>query len=63
MPVDRITDVLSNLLYGTMFTNAIAGTGKSPDAQARDILDVVFLGILGPGRAARAGRTSRRKKA
>lgn len=46
MPVDRILDVLGDLLYGTMFTNYFAGGQKSVDAQARDILDVVFHGIL-----------------
>jgi AcrR family transcriptional regulator len=47
MPVERITDVVSQLLYGTIFTNYFTGQRKSPDAQARDIMDVVFNGILG----------------
>src|SRR5262249_23098732 len=46
MQVDRITDVFSNLCYGTMFSNYFTGRQKSPDEQARDILDVVFHGIL-----------------
>lgn len=46
MPVARITDVMSDLLYGTMFTNYFTGPRKPPEAQARDILDVVFRGIL-----------------
>lgn len=46
MPVERISDVLSQLLYGTIFTNYFAGTSKSSDEQARDILDIVFHGIL-----------------
>jgi AcrR family transcriptional regulator len=46
MPVERITDVISDLLYGTMFTNHFAGPRKSFADQARDILDVVFNGIL-----------------
>jgi AcrR family transcriptional regulator len=46
MPVERITDVLSDLVYGTMFTNYFAGPRKPPEAQAQDILDVVFRGIL-----------------
>ena len=58
VPVERITDVLSQLVYGTMFTNHFAGQRKSSAAQAGDILDVVFHGILldrrGPGRPARA---------
>jgi AcrR family transcriptional regulator len=47
MPVERITDVLSQLLYGTIFVNYFTGQRKPFEAQARDILDVVFHGILG----------------
>ena len=46
MPVDRILEVLGDLLYGTMFTNYFSGRQTSVEAQARDILDVVFHGIL-----------------
>lgn len=46
MPVERITDVMSDLVYGTMFTNYFAGQRKPFEAQAQDILDVVFYGIL-----------------
>jgi AcrR family transcriptional regulator len=46
MPVDRISDVIGDLLYGTIFTNYIAGPRKSLDAQAEDMIDVVFSGIL-----------------
>jgi AcrR family transcriptional regulator len=46
MPVERITNVMGDLLYGTIFTNYFAGPRQSPEAQARDILDVVFGGIL-----------------
>jgi AcrR family transcriptional regulator len=46
MPVERITDVVGNLLYGTIFTNYFSGRAKSPESQAQDILDVVFNGIL-----------------
>jgi AcrR family transcriptional regulator len=46
MPVDRIIDVVSDLLYGTMFTNYFTGPRKPFEAQAQDILDVFFHGIL-----------------
>jgi AcrR family transcriptional regulator len=46
MPVERITDVLSDLCYGTMFTNHFTGVRKPPEVQAREILDIVFRGIL-----------------
>ncbi|HEX3726993.1 MAG TPA: TetR/AcrR family transcriptional regulator, partial [Pirellulales bacterium] len=46
IPVDRITDVVGNLLYGTIFTNHFSGQSKSVEVQAQDIIDVVFQGIL-----------------
>ena len=46
MPVERITDVVSNLLYGTMFTNYFAGRTKSLEAQTNDMVDIVWRGIL-----------------
>jgi AcrR family transcriptional regulator len=46
MPVERITDVMSNAVYGTMFTNYFTGQHEPFEAQAQDILDVVFHGIL-----------------
>jgi AcrR family transcriptional regulator len=46
MPVERITDVMSAVCYGTMFTNYFTGPQKSFEAQTQDILDVVFHGIL-----------------
>ena len=63
MPVDRISDVMSSAVYGTMFTNFFAGHDKSPAQQAQDILDVVFHGILAPdGERAAAGGASRRRR-
>jgi AcrR family transcriptional regulator len=46
MPVDRLLDVIGDLLYGTMFTNYFAGRRRSVEAQTEDILDVLFHGIL-----------------
>jgi AcrR family transcriptional regulator len=46
MPVDRISDVIGDLLYGTIFTNYFAGPRKSLEVQAEDMIDVVFSGIL-----------------
>jgi AcrR family transcriptional regulator len=46
IPVERVDDVLSDLVYGTMFTNHFSGRHKPLDAQAGDILDIVFHGIL-----------------
>jgi AcrR family transcriptional regulator len=62
MPVEKITDVLSDLVYGTMFTNYFTGPRKPFDAQAQDILEVVFFGILSESERQRPGAgTSVRK--
>src|SRR5262249_57645784 len=55
MPVERITDVIGALVYGTMFTNYFTGRQKSSAAQAQDILDVVFHGILSAEERKRRG--------
>ncbi len=54
MPVERITDVLSAAVYGTMFINHFNGRAKSPEEQSRDILDVVFHGIAAKAPLAKA---------
>ena len=46
MPVERITDAVGNLLYGTIFSNYFSGEPKSVEAQAQSIIDVIFNGIL-----------------
>jgi hypothetical protein len=46
MPVERITDVISDLLYGTIFTNYFSGRRKTLEAQAQDITDLVLFGLL-----------------
>ncbi len=46
MPIERILDTLSDLLYGTIFTNHFTGRRRSFEAQSRDVVDVFFLGIL-----------------
>lgn len=46
MPVDRIADVISDLLYGMMFTNYFAGRKTSPANQCKDALDILFHGLL-----------------
>jgi len=56
IPIDRITDVLGDLIYGTMFTNYVAGRTRSLVEQADDIVDIAFHGLLTP--AERARRTA-----
>lgn len=43
---EQITNVVSDLLYGTMFANYFSGRQPDPETQTRDILEVVFRGIL-----------------
>jgi AcrR family transcriptional regulator len=58
VPVDRILDVIGDLVYGTMFTNHFTGRHRSVRAQARDVTDVIFNGILTAAeRRRRAGKT------
>jgi AcrR family transcriptional regulator len=46
VPVERIVDVLSDLLYGTIFTNYFAKRRKSLAKQCEDVIDIVFHGLL-----------------
>jgi AcrR family transcriptional regulator len=46
MPAERISNVMSNLLYGTMCTNYFAYQKADFEAQTLEILDVMFFGIL-----------------
>lgn len=63
MPAERITDVVGNLLYGTMFTNFFGGRAKDIAAQAEELLDVVFNGILTPAGKRRRESGGRRRPA
>jgi AcrR family transcriptional regulator len=46
VPVARILDTVSDLVYGTMFTNYFTGRHKPLEAQAEDLVDVLFFGLL-----------------
>jgi AcrR family transcriptional regulator len=55
IPVEQITSVVSNVVYGIMVTNFFDGQDKPSDVQARQILDVIFLGILSEAERRRRG--------
>jgi AcrR family transcriptional regulator len=57
VPVERITDVVGDLIYGTVFTNYFAGQKKPSAEQAQDILDIVLHGVLSPAERGRRGMT------
>lgn len=46
MPVERITNVIGDLVYGTMFVSYMAGRRQTPAQAAKEIIDIVFHGIL-----------------
>jgi len=46
LPVDRITAVISDMLYGTMFTNYFVRREITLEDQFRDILDITVRGVL-----------------
>ena len=49
MPMERLFAVVGDLLYGTILTNLLSGRPAHPDAQARDVADVILNGILNHG--------------
>jgi AcrR family transcriptional regulator len=48
IPVDRILDVIGDMMYGAMFTNYFIGRSRSPERQTADMLDIALYGILTP---------------
>jgi AcrR family transcriptional regulator len=48
--MERFFAVLGDLLYGTILTNLLAGRPADPGAQASDVLDILFHGVLKPGK-------------
>jgi AcrR family transcriptional regulator len=46
VPVERVSNVVNDILYGTIFTNYFSGRKTSFERQAEDVLDIVFHGIL-----------------
>lgn len=48
MPPERILGVMSDALYGVIFTNHFAGRRASFEQQAEEIMDVLLRGILAP---------------
>ena len=46
IPLERLFAVVGDLLYGTIIANLLSGRPADPDAQARDVLDVVLNGML-----------------
>lgn len=58
VPLSRIDDVLSELVFGTMFTNYFSARTKPLDEQAADILDIVYHGLFSDAERRRARRAN-----
>ena len=46
MPFEKFHDIISDLLYGTMFTNFFTRRQRATTEQAKDIFDMLLFGIL-----------------
>ncbi|MEF2231654.1 MAG: TetR/AcrR family transcriptional regulator, partial [Pseudodesulfovibrio sp.] len=46
LPVERLFDIISDLLYGTIFTNYFAKREPCLEQQAADITDLLLNGLL-----------------
>lgn len=46
LPAERIMDAVSAMVYGAMFTNFFLGRTHTAAQQARELLDVLFHGVL-----------------
>ena len=57
VPVERVMNVIGDLMYGTMFKNHLTNRQIPFDEQASDIVDIVFNGILTSGERKRRGET------
>lgn len=59
MSAEQISDVVSGAIYGTMFTNYFTGQSKPSEEQAREIVDIVFHGILSDSERQRSDAKNR----
>ncbi|OWK36352.1 TetR/AcrR family transcriptional regulator [Fimbriiglobus ruber] len=62
VPPQQLMTVLGDLLYGTMMTNYLSGRPVDPDAQAKEILDVILLGIVSDAERKRHARAAKGKE-
>jgi len=46
MSVDRIIDIIGDIVYGMVFINYFSGQNKTMRSQAEEVLDIIFNGIL-----------------
>lgn len=58
LPTDSVLDVISDLLYGTLFTNHFSGRKTTLASQCDSLLEVFFRGILVQPAGAKAEATA-----
>lgn len=46
VPIDRVRNVIGDLLYGTIFSNHMSGRTRTLEEQADALFDIVFHGLL-----------------
>lgn len=46
MPLEKVRRVVGDLIYGTMFSNYMAGRIANPQEQALEIMDLLYGGLL-----------------
>jgi len=56
IPVNDILRFVSDLVYGTMFTNHFAGHEYTPAEQAHILVDILFHGLLSPSERRKRSR-------
>jgi AcrR family transcriptional regulator len=59
VPVERVMNVIGDLMYGTMFKNHLTNRQIPFGEQASDLVDIVFNGILTSGEQKRRGDCDR----
>lgn len=57
IPIARVTDLISDILYGIVFSNRFAARQKkAAESRAADLIDLLLNGILTPAEQARRAR-------
>lgn len=46
VPVDRLTETMSSLLYGVIFNKYVSGCGETLESKTENVLDIVFNGLM-----------------
>jgi AcrR family transcriptional regulator len=53
LDVERVRDVLGDVLYGTIFSNRMSGRARTLEEQTKSVFDIVFRGLFTDAERAR----------